>query len=324
MGNFRCWLSLASAACILLVSSGTGRAGEAAGAATQAEGEAVEVSDAMSPQDLVQLFGYDMEHLDVGGPYSREASGPDREAERKGRMETALARIKEEIRAGRPALLVQAFTMWEYDVVCGFDEETHELYGRGSYAGLEEYAHADEMRALGATEIGGGPYAILIGEKSGQFDARTAELAALREAVAHAHSGGVGLAEGLECYDLWINRYRRKGSFMVPKETPSDEYSLGILPSTRQAASQFMSELAEGYPKAKANLEMAGDHFALEAAALGAARTLRAGVEDPPSEEQCVRMAGLLSSARAMYALAIDEIARALPKMEGQASDAAD
>jgi hypothetical protein len=278
-------------------------------------------SSAMSPDELVRLFGYEVERIDIGGPCDPEQSGEGADAEREARMASALARIKEEIRAGRPALLVQAFTTWEYDVVCGFDEEKHELYGRGSYEGLDGYAHADEMRALGATEIGGGPYALLIGERKDRFDERSAELAALKEAVAHAHSGRADLAEGLACYDLWINSYRRKGSFMAPKDLPSDQYPLGILPSTRKAASQFMSELAAEYPKARANLGMASEHFALEAEALAAARDLRASFKKDPSDEQCVRMAGLLSRARAMYALAVDEIAAGLSQIASRAPD---
>jgi hypothetical protein len=277
-------------------------------------------SSAMSPLKLVELFGYEAEQLAVGGAYDPDASaaeiGDDR---RQARMRGALTRIKDEIRAGRPALLVQAFTVWEYDVVCGFDEEKGELYGRGSYAGVDDYASADEMRALGATAIGGGPYALLIREKTGEFDARAAELAALREAIAHAHRRSEKpLNQGLECYDLWINAYRHLGSFMGRDDIPDDSYPLSILPSTRRAASQFMEELAEKYPEAKANLETAGNHFFEEAEALTAAHYLRRAFEDKPSEDERVQVAGFLTRARAMYALAIDEIGRALAKIEAE------
>jgi hypothetical protein len=281
-------------------------------------------SSAMSPEELARLLGYEVERIDIGGPYDPQRSCEDDEAARRSRMEAALERIKAEIRAGRPALLVQAFTTWEYDVVCGFDEGKHELYGRGSYAGRDGYAREDEMRALGATAIGGGPYALLIGEKTRRFDARTAELSALREAVAHAHSGRSDLPEGLACYDLWINRYGQKRGFAVPDELPPDGYPLGILPTTRSAASEFMLELAAKYPSAKANLEMASEHFGLEAKALASARDLRTAIDGDASDDQSVRMAGLLSQARAMYALAIDEIARAAHKIEAKAAHASD
>jgi hypothetical protein len=277
-------------------------------------------SSAMTPVQLVELFGYEAEHLAVGGAYDADASLPGSgDAKRQARMRGALARIKDEIRANRPALLVHAFTNWEYDVVCGFDEEKGVLHGRGSYAGLDGYAEADQMRALGATAIGGGPYAVLIGEKTGEFDARAAELAALREAIAHAHRRSEKpLHEGLECYDLWINAYRHLGSFMGRESIPDDRYPLSILPSTRRAASQFMEELAEKYPEAKANLDMAGNHFAEEAEALTAAHYLRRAFEDEPSEDERVQVAGFLTRARAMYALAIGEVSRALSKIEAR------
>lgn len=275
-------------------------------------------SSAMTPLELVELFGYKAEQLAVGGGYDPDApAAGSGDEKRHARMRGALARIKDEIRAGRPALLVQAFTVWEYDVVCGFDEEKGELHGRGSYAGVDDYASADEMRALGATAIGGGPYVLLIGEKTGEFDARAAELAALREATAHAHRRSEKpLNEGLECYDLWINAYRHLGSFMGREDLPDDRYPLSILPSTRRAASQFIKELAEKYPEARANLQMAGNHFSQEAEALTAAHYLRRAFEDKPSEDERVQVAGFLTRARAMYALAIDEVARALSKIE--------
>jgi hypothetical protein len=85
-----------------------------------------------------------------------------------------------------------------------------------------------------------------------------------------------------------------------------------------------MLELAAKYPSAKANLEMASEHFGLEAKALASARDLRTAIDGDASDDQSVRMAGLLSQARAMYALAIDEIARAAHKIEAKAAHASD
>jgi hypothetical protein len=275
----------------------------------------------MEPAKLARLFGYEVEQIDVGAPYDAKAFPAEAsEAARKARMQAALLRIKDEIRAKRPVVLVHAFTYWEYDVVCGFDESTHELYGRGSYDAMrvDAYTHAGELRALAATEIGGGPYAVLIGAKTGSLDAKEAELAALREAVAHAHTqaSGKALLMGLECYDAWIGRYRHQGDHMTAKGLPPDEYPLGILPSTRQAASEFMTELAAKYPAAKAHLELAAEEFTRESEALAAARARRGTLKESPTEEECARMAGLLSQARAMYALAIDDIGRAIPLLE--------
>ncbi len=273
----------------------------------------------MEPVKLAHLFGYAAEQIDIGAPYDSKAAPAEAgDAGRKARMQAALVRIKDEIRAKRPAILVQAFTTWEWDAICGFDDATHELYGRGSYDTMRvpAYTHADELHALGATEIGGGPFLVLIGEKTGTYDAKAAEIAALRGAVEHARTAGGKLPLGSECYDKWIARYRSPGSDPTVKGLPPDRYPIGILPSTRKAASQFMTELAAKHPAAKAHLELASEDFAAESEALAAAQKLRSAIKEQPSQEQCAQMAGLLSRARAMYALAIDEIARALPKME--------
>jgi hypothetical protein len=273
----------------------------------------------MEPSKLAQLFGYQAEQIDIGAPYDTKTEPVKAGADaRKARMQAALIRIRDEIRAKRPAILVQAFTTWEWDVVCGFDDAVHELYGRGSYDAMRvpEYTHADELHALGATDIGGGPYAVLIQEKTGRLDAKAAELAALRGAVDHARAHGVKQAVGLECYDLWIARYRYQGNHMTPRGAAPDGYPLSILPSTRKAASQFLAELAAKYPTARAHLELASANFAAESEALAAAHALRGALTEEPSEEQCAQMAGLLSRARAMYVLAIDELAQALPKLE--------
>ena len=267
---------------------------------------------AMSTDKLIHLLGYEYERLGV------PAEGPEREPA----MQRMLARIKDEIRAGRPALLWHIFTACENDVVAGFDDGKHALYGRGSYAGLEAYAEANEMRPLEATEGCGGPHAILIGEKTGSFEARAAELAALKGAVLHARgaSAARGFAGpvGLECYDQWIASYRAYSSKfgVLAANSPTDGYVLSILSSTRRAASESMRELAPKYPDAAAHLEMAAEHFARESAALQACHKVGADGPQKPTEDQCLRSAAYLSEARAMYALAIEEIARALRIME--------
>ena len=278
----------------------------------------------MEPVELARIFGYEAEQIDIGASYNPNTSSAEAsDRARRARLASALGSIKEEIRANRPALLVQAFTTWEWDVVCGFDDTTHELYGRGSYESMrvDAYTQANEMHALGATEIGGGPYAVLIKAKTGQFDARAAEVAALRGAVAHARTSGGDLPMGVECYDGWIARYRGPGSESTGQGLPPDWYPLSILPSTRQAAGQFMAELAAKCPRARANLESASEAFAEEAEALSAARQLRASIEEDGTAEQCTRMAGLLRRARAMYCLGIEEIADALAKLDDPQSE---
>lgn len=61
---------------------------------------------------------------------------------------------------------------------------------------------------------------------------------------------------------------------------------------------------------------MARNHFFEEAEALTAAHYLRRAFEEKPSEDERVRVAGF--RARAMYAPAIDEVGRALTKIEAR------
>jgi hypothetical protein len=276
---------------------------------------------AMSTQDLITLLGYEVDALPLFG------EDVDLETERP----RVLARVKDEIRAGRPAILWHAFTTCEWDAVAGFDDGTQQFFGRGSYAGLgEAYAVADQARTTTCTDICPALGAILIGDSVRDFNAREVELAALREAVRHAHSpipnereesttgqdegGGEQwvMLEGLACYDRWGHDFKAD----PPKlPTMGDRYCFGVYRSTHRAASAFMRELAPKYPEAKVYLEEASEHFAAEADALHEAAELlfpEWQLPEQPSAEKNARAAALLSVARDNYARAIDEIGTAL------------
>lgn len=162
-------------------------------------------------------------------------------------------------------------------MICGFDDKSGKLYGRGAYEGIKEYASTDQAHPLKSEE--GIPMmgAILIGDKTGTFDAREAELSALMEAVTHAHgaTGKCGgrydhLASGLECYDAWIagHRFFEPPGMLGHLGITLNSHMLDTIGSGRASASQFMLELAPKYPVASAHFEMAAEHFALESAAL--------------------------------------------------------
>ena len=267
---------------------------------------------AMSDAGLARLFGYECESV-----FWLQSEKPEEH------MQQILTRAKQEIRSGRPVLMFDVFTDRESDVVCGFDDEKNELYGRGSYAGLEEYAHAKQTRPLegeGTPMLG----ALFIGEKTGEFDARTAEIAALKEAVAHAHGASsrvlagdmVHYGAGLECYDRMIAGHRFFPEARVARPDINAK-TLSILRSTRRAASEFMLELASKYPEVSARLKMAAEHFARESDALDSCLKLfpNRTEEELDDLDNQICAAAYLRQARAMYSLAIDEIARALPKL---------
>ena len=270
----------------------------------------------MKPQDLVKLLGYHMEYLPLDG------EGMDPET----RVHEVVVRVKDEIRAGRPVLVWHAFTNAEWDVVCGFDEENHQLLGRGSYKGLEEYAAAEETRTIRCRHICPPLGAILIGERTGTFDAREAELAALREAVRHARStknqeqlGGDKwvFLEGLLCYDRWVNDFRNDSE---KTRGAGDAYCYGIYLSTHRAASDFLREIAPRYPEASEYLERAAEHFKAEADVLDeGAHLLWWKSPEGPDPERNAKAAELLSKAREHYARGIEEIEGALQVIEASA-----
>jgi len=279
-------------------------------------------SSAMWPTGLIELLGYECEVVKV--------LWDDREE----RAPQVLARVRDEIRRGRPVIVWNAFTFYEYDVVCGFDEDAGELIGRGSYVGMEDYTRADEMRLLGGLDVTEDA-ALIIGERTGDFDARAAELDALEEAVHHAHSARDRwldeapdadvwrFREGLAAWDAWIGRYRRD-----PAREPDngDRYCLGVYMSSHRAAAGFLRELAPKYPQVSEDLEEAAAHFAAEADALDELRAMagwcwdREPTGDP---EDGRRAAELLTRARDAYAQAIDAVERALQQIAPERAERA-
>ena len=272
-------------------------------------------SVAMTTSELIRLLGYERREAPIG------PRGPSQA----GRWREALEQVRQEIRAGRPALVWNAFTNYEFDVACGYDEAKKRLLGRGSYAGNGgRLASADEMRPLRGADVAM-PAAILIGRKTGGLDAREAELSALEEAVRHAHSArdrwmrearGVEkpwrFREGLTCYDVWIDKYRAN-----PRATPGngDRYCLGVYRSTHRSAAAFLKELLPKYPKARKPLERAAAAFAAEADALDQLRKLPGWnwrTKARPDPALAARAADLLQTARDRYAQGIDGVEQAL------------
>jgi hypothetical protein len=295
-------------------------------------------SNAMWPAELVGLLGYTMQHLKLSDaittahysqpqPLAKRYDANDQvlpdpdafdDADLQAMCEQAhaiIAAVKAQIRAGRPAILWHAFTTAEFDVVAGFDEEAGTFLGWGSYGAPEEgYAEAPWGRTITTVYIGGQPEAILIGERERAFDARSAELAALREGVRHARSqknvdklGGEAwvMLEGLACYDRWIDDWRDPEK----KRTMGDAYCLGVYRSTHRVAAGFLREIAPGHPAAADHLARAAGHFAAEADALDACVPL-VWWEAPegPDPERNAKTVPLLQRARDAYARGIDEI----------------
>jgi hypothetical protein len=263
---------------------------------------------AMDTQTLPRLLGYEVEVLPLDGP------GIDLKAE----GARVVSRIKDEIRAGRPVLVWHAFTNAEWDVVAGYDDVAQQFFGRGSYAGLDGYAVADQMRMVDAVEICPAFGAILIGAKIAAFDARAAEVAALQEAIRHASTrkqlpapaGEWVFLEGLQCYDRWVQDLEADPGSVG---SAGSRYCYGVYRSTHRAAAGFLQELSTTYSEARVALSRAAGDFVVEADALDAcANYLSWGAPDTLDAEAAAEVRRLLSRARDAYARGIESIGAAL------------
>jgi hypothetical protein len=268
--------------------------------------------DAMPPDKLLRLLGYEVECVPL--------TTAKTEADLKADGARLVERIKAEIRAGRPVIVWNAFTTAEWDVVAGYDESDQTFLGRGSYAGLDGYASAPQMRLTACEGI---PClgAIFVGKQVGRYNARAAEVATLRYAIRHARSAKFpmppeagqapvkwGFREGLNCYRWWAHRFRTE-----PGKTPDagDRYPLGIYRSTHRAAGEFMLELAAKWPEAGVPFGRAADRFAREADCLdrlfdGLMGGWSGWTEPDPDKSR--QAADLLDRAAHYYGQAIREV----------------
>jgi hypothetical protein len=239
-------------------------------------------------------------------------------------------RVKAEIRAGRAVLVWHAFTNAEWDVVTGFDEEKAEFLGFGSYTyGHPDVWRAPERRMAKAVEICPAYGALIVGEKTGDFDAREAELTALEEAIRHCHAPRDEALEnagddeapwqfrqGKACYDAWVHGYR-----VNPRKVPEagDRYCLGIYRSTHRMAAEFLREIAPKYPEAANHFRQGADLFDEEADALDRCyEQLCEGWDGwtEPDPEKGERMAEALQVARKRYGAAVKEVERGLGEID--------
>lgn len=275
----------------------------------------------MPPDRLLGLLGYEVESISLAQAKTEE--------ELRARGGQMVERAKAQIRAGRPVIVWHAFTNAEWDVVAGYDDENHTFLGRGSYAGLDAYGSADQLRATTCGDTCPCLGAILVGDKTGSYDARAAELTALRLAVRHAHSAKAPLPisasgalpkwefrEGLNCYRWWTLSFRAQ-----PAKVPgaADRYPLGVYRSTHRAAAGFLRELADKYTSAAPSLIRGAGRFEREADELDAVYDgLMGGWSGwkNPDPARATQAAEHLERASRYYAQGIGDIADALTVIE--------
>jgi hypothetical protein len=263
-------------------------------------------STQMGTTDLLKLLGYQYSESILGW------SGDVEDAKRN--MVALIPKIKDSVRARRPVLLWYAFADTAYEVVVGYDDAEGVFLGRHAYQGPEEgLAKAKQSRAQEAAAICPALGAIFIGKKDSAFDARAAEVAALKEAVRHARETKVRpdmfRREGLLAYDGWAEKFKQPEA----RREAGDSHCQNIYSSTHRAAGKFLEEIAPRYPKAAGNLAKAATEFAAEADALDEASGLIGWQSPEHDPARNAKLWPMLAQARDHYAAAVAQIEAALP-----------
>jgi len=262
----------------------------------------------MDTPNLIKLLGYEYEQHILGW------TGDVDDAKRN--MVALIPRIKESIRAGRPVLLWYGFADTAYEVVVGYDDKKGVFLGRHMHQGPRDgLAEAKQTRAEEAASVCPAFGAIFIGKKTGKLNRRAAEIAALKEAVRHAHDAKVSVKgpprSGLACYDEWVRTFQRDDA----KRSPGDAYCRLVYGSTHRLAGQFVKEIAGRHARASEHLLRAAREFDAEADALDEAEPLIGWRSPELDAERNRRVWPVLSRARERYAAAIAHIESALPSL---------
>ena len=148
--------------------------------------------------------------------------------------------VKKQIDGGKPALVWNAFSVAEYDVVCGYDDEAKHFIGRCALKGNDDYTREpwDRAKTCDACPPFG---AVLIGGKVSDFDMKKAEIESLVNAVKHARKESDD--EGIKFYREWAEEYSREGK----ERGAADAYCYDVYSSVRKAAVAYLHSLANNY-----------------------------------------------------------------------------
>lgn len=281
-------------------------------------------SNAMEPKELIERLGYEAEEIKLGNVPKEKLDAA---------VADTVAKVKDEIRAGRAAIVWHAFTNAEFDVVSGFDDIEKAFIGYGSYKGNDKGPARGPETHLGTCgNICPVVGAILVKGKKGELDAREAELDALLEAIRHGRSprdrflAEVATGEipwrfqnGLACYDAWIRQFALDPAQKVP-DGAGNHYPLNVYASVRQAAPEFLRSIAAKYPRGQQELLAAAACFERDAAALHGVQELFGGWGPKrwkkPEPEKARATIALLKEAKGNYAEGIDHLSVALQSVD--------
>lgn len=255
--------------------------------------------------DFIRLLGYEYKEYPCFGPNGENL------------MDGLIAAVRAQVDAGRPAIVWHALTSAEWDVVYGYDEEYKLFYGRGTTVSFESNNCEPWNRAAKAVEICPAFGAIAIGAKTGAFDARKAEVAALHDAVAHARTvkdtpeaGGWYSYEGIQSLRKWSEAYSNPGK----ERDLADGYCFLVYRSTHGSAAGFLREIAPNYTgKAGELLLEAAATMEKEAKAFSKCSPYL-GMNSPwgVNEERSRMVAPLLRETADLYEKAVESLEKAL------------
>jgi len=251
------------------------------------------------PADFFKLLGYDVKEYPCV-----DEDGNDKTSE-------MIEAVKNHIDNGKPALVWHAFTMEEWDVVCGYDNDTGQFIGRGTHKGQDDYHREPWDRAKTSGVHGFG--AILVYERATEFNEKDAEINSLKKAVTHARKTLAKdqeyfEAEGIKFYRQWAEGFTKQGR----ERSLADAYCYDVYSSVRKAAVKYLRELALKYSD-RDSFEYAAACFEREADEIAKAKPLISW--DSPwgvDEERSEALAPILLTAAGHYEKGIEYLEKAL------------
>lgn len=259
--------------------------------------------------ELIKLLGYEyMEYPCFG-------------ADNENLMSEMISAVIAQIDAGKPAIVWHALTSAEWDVVNGYDEGHKLFYGRGTSRSYESNNCEPWDRAARAIEICPAFGAITVGAKTGSFDARKAEIAALHDAVAHARTvkdnpeaGGWYSYEGIQSLRKWSEAYSKPGK----ERDLADGYCFLVYQSTHGAAAGFLREIAPKYTVEAGELLLKAAGIMEEEAKTFSECSPYIGMNSPwgVNEERSRLVAPLLGKTADLYEKAVECLEKALAIIE--------